>query len=882
MISAANHVPLTPLSFLARARRAFPDKVAVVDADEVAVSYAELGRDCDALAGALRADGVQPGERVAVLDLNSRWLLAAHFAVPGAGAALVALNTRLAASEYRDILAHSRAAILLVSGELLPRLDVRTAGELGVRRVVLLPGTPATALPGATGYDEWLEGRDDLGLQLPADEDAMIAVNYTSGTTGRPKGVIYTHRGAYLNAVSVALEFELTAASCLLWTLPMFHCNGWSMTWGATVVGATHVCLGSFDAQRALDLADRYPVSHLCGAPVVLSELARAGAQRAFVAGRPLRAAVGGAPPTKETIAAVQKMGITVTHLYGLTETYGPSLVCEYQPGWSDLSAAELAGRLSRQGVPAVSVADVQVADGKLRPVPADGASTGEILIRSNTVAAGYLDDEAATAEAFGGGWFHTGDLGVMHPDGYIELTDRSKDIIISGGENIASVEVEKVLAAHPDVLEAAVVARPDPRWGERPVAFVSTERPDLSERELTEFVRQRLAHFKAPDQIYFEVLPKTSTGKIQKNVLRDRARDRNQPEVPGIDLAALERYLPTALADYDPAAGLTARLLTGGRSNLTCLLTQPSGRQWVLRRPPLGHLTPTAHDMGREFRTLSQLEGSGFPAPKPRALCTDQAVIGVTFLLYDYVPGRIIDDAATAGRLTEDEASRLSGELIRTLAQLHAIAPPAPEAGRSRSSIGYLQRQLTRWTDQWQRNQTRELPAFGQLGRRLAEELGRLSPDYPSTFVHGDYRLDNLILDPSSYQVRAVLDWEMSTFGDPLMDLALLLAYWEQPGDRLRRRVNVARNLTVAPGFWSRDRLLSEYLAATGVPGEHLNVCLGLTCLKLACIVEGIHHRHQAGQALDELSAGMADAAPALLELGLMVADQGLAGLAG
>ncbi len=527
MISAANHVPLTPLSFLARSRRAFPDKNAVIDTDETPVTYAELGRDCDALAGALRAAGVRPGDRVAVLDLNSRWLLAAHFAVPGAGAALVALNTRLAASEYRDILAHSRARILLVSGELVPRLDVRTADDLPVGRVVLLPGTPTAALPGAAGYDAWLASQDGQGIELPDDEDAMIAVNYTSGTTGRPKGVVYTHRGAYLNAVSAALEFELTAASCLLWTLPMFHCNGWSMTWGATAVGATHVCLGSFDPQRALDLAGRYPVSHLCGAPVVLSELARAGAQRAFVAERPLRAAVGGAPPTRETIAAVQKMGITVTHLYGLTETYGPSLVCEYQQGWTDLPAADLAGRLSRQGVPAISVADVRIADDKLRPVPADGASTGEILIRSNTVAAGYLDDDQATEEAFRGGWFHTGDLGVMHPDGYIELTDRGKDIIISGGENIASVEVEKALAAHPDVLEAAVVARPDPRWGERPVAFVTTEREDLSERELTDFVRARLAHFKAPDQVYFEALPKTSTGKIQKNVLRDRARDR-------------------------------------------------------------------------------------------------------------------------------------------------------------------------------------------------------------------------------------------------------------------------------------------------------------------------------------------------------------------
>ena len=528
-MSLANHVPLSPLTFLARARRAFPGKTAVVDGDGTEVSYETLGQDCDAMAGALRAGGIEPGDRVAVLDLNTRWLLAAHYGVPGAGAALVALNSRLAAPEYRDILAHSRARVLLLSSALLPALAVSSADQLPVETVVLLPGEPEAALPGARSYEEWLAGCDSRGIELPGDEDAMIAVNYTSGTTGRPKGVVYTHRGAYLNAVSVALEFGLSAASWQLWTLPMFHCNGWSLTWGVTTVGAANVCLPSFDPDRALDLIARYPVTHLCGAPVVLSELARAGARRSFVSDRLVRAAVGGAPPTKEIIAAVQQMGVQVTHLYGLTETYGPSLVCEYQQGWTDLPAAVLAERLSRQGVPTVSVGDVRVADGQLAQVPADGRTVGEILVRSNTVAAGYLDDEQATAEAFRGGWFHTGDLAVLHPDGYIELTDRSKDVIISGGENIASIEVEKVLAAHPDVLEAAVVAVPDQRWGERPVAFVTTAGGAVTERELTDFVRGRLAHFKAPDRVFFETLPKTSTGKIQKHVLRAVARQRNQ-----------------------------------------------------------------------------------------------------------------------------------------------------------------------------------------------------------------------------------------------------------------------------------------------------------------------------------------------------------------
>jgi 3-(methylthio)propionyl---CoA ligase len=528
---AANQVPLSPLTFLDRARRVYGAKTAVIDVDGTGLTYAALGRDCDAMAGALRGSGVRAGERVAVLDLNTRWLLGAHFGVPGAGAVLVAMNSRLAPAEYREILTHSRARLLLVGPALVAALGVAEAAALPVEKVVLLPGDPAVTLPGAQPYHEWLAADDRGGMRAPDDENDMIAVNYTSGTTGRPKGVVYTHRGAYLNAVSVALEFGLAPSSCLLWTLPMFHCNGWSMTWGATAVGASHVCLGSFDPGRALELIDRHPVSHLCGAPVVLSELARLGARTGFVAGRPVRAAVGGAPPPKETIAAVQAMGVHVTHLYGLTETYGPALVGEYQEGWAELPVEELALRLSRQGVPTVSVAEVRVGDARDEPVPADGASVGEILIRSNTVMAGYLDDEPATAEALRGGWFHTGDLGVTHPDGYVELTDRSKDVIISGGENIASVEVEKVLAAHPEVVEVAVVARPDPHWGERPVAFVTTARAGVTEAELIAFVRARLARFKAPDRVYFQVLPKTSTGKIQKHLLREAARGRPADE---------------------------------------------------------------------------------------------------------------------------------------------------------------------------------------------------------------------------------------------------------------------------------------------------------------------------------------------------------------
>ena len=351
---------------------------------------------------------------------------------------------------------------------------------------------------------------------------------------------------------------------------------------------------------------------------------------------------------------------------------------------------------------------------------------------------------------------------------------------------------------------------------------------------------------------------------------------------VPGIDLAALARYLPTVLDDYDPVAGLSVRLLAGGRSNLTCLISQPGG-QWVLRRPPLGHVMPSAHDMVREFRILSELDGTGFPAPRPRALCTDHSVLGVTFLVYDYVPGLIIADEAAAARLTAAAADAVSGELITTLARLHAIVPPPAPPGRSASATDYLRRQVARWTGQWEHTATRDLPAFPRLAGWLRDEVNGLTADYEVTIVHGDYRLDNLILDPGTRQVRAVLDWEMSTLGDPLMDLALLLVYWEEPADGLRRKINVARNLTTGDGFWSREHLVGAYARASARPLDHLPVCLALACLKLAVVMESIHYRHLSGQAIDPLSAGLGDAAPALLELGLAVAaGHGLAGLAG
>jgi aminoglycoside phosphotransferase (APT) family kinase protein len=351
---------------------------------------------------------------------------------------------------------------------------------------------------------------------------------------------------------------------------------------------------------------------------------------------------------------------------------------------------------------------------------------------------------------------------------------------------------------------------------------------------------------------------------------------------VPGVDLAQLAPYLPTVLNDYDPRQELLVRLLPGGRSNLTCLLYQGGVPRWVLRRPPLGHVMPSAHDMAREFAALSMLAPAGFPAPRPRALCQDMSVLGVTFLIYDYVPGLIISSAATARQLGRAEASQVCGSLISTLGQLHTVEPPPLPPGRSASARQYLDRQVDRWTRQWQHTRTRARPAFDQLADWLRTEIASLPTDYPVTIVHGDYRLDNLVLDPASRLIAAVLDWEMSTLGDPLLDLALLLVYWEEPGDGRRTQLNVARDLTTASdGFWSRDRLLREYLSVTGRPAVHLQACLGLACLKLAVIMESIHVRHLAGQALDDLSAGHEEAAPALLDMGLAAARHGVPGLA-
>jgi len=507
--------PLTPTAFLMRAGLVFADRVAVIDGDE-RYTYAEFLQRAQKLAGALRRLGLQHGDRVAVLAPNTHVLLEAHYGVPMAGAVLVALNPRLTAADHARIVQHAEARVLIFDHE----------HESAVAEISRLCGG-ALKLVRAGGSDEYAKLlRDAQPFTSPVeDERALISINYTSGTTGVPKGVMYHHRGAYLQALAMAMHMQLDSASVFLWTLPMFHCNGWCFTWAVTASGATHLCLRKLDPQIVWDHLKNTGVTHFNAAPTVLIMLAWHEAASPL-SGRRIRVATGGAPPTPALLARMAGLGMDVTHLYGLTETFGPAVICEWRPELAALPAAEQAQFKARQGVGNVISQALRVVDAHGADVPPDGVTLGEIALRGNNVMLGYYRDPEATRNAAPDGWFRTGDLAVMQPDRYVEIKDRAKDIIISGGENIASVEVERALSNHPGVLEAAVVAGPDAKWGEVPIAFV-TLKPgaQAAEAELIAYARSVLAHFKAPKRIVFGELPKNATGKIQKFVLRERAK---------------------------------------------------------------------------------------------------------------------------------------------------------------------------------------------------------------------------------------------------------------------------------------------------------------------------------------------------------------------
>ena len=525
----ANFAALTPLDFLTRAAAIYPDKLAVIDGER-RFTYREFHARCRRFADALRRRGIGLGDTVAVLAPNVPALLEAHYGVPMAGAVLNALNYRLDGRSIGFILGHGSAKLLIADREFAPLArDALTGLGKDIPIVDIDDGSGSGGF-GDMEYEAFLaEGDPAASWSSPTDEWSPITLNYTSGTTGNPKGVVYHHRGAYLNALGNAITFGLDRHSVYLWTLPMFHCNGWTYTWAVTAVAGTHVCLRRVEPAPIFAAIAEHNVTHLCGAPVVLNMLVHAPdrVKRSF--DHVVEVATGGAAPPSPVIEAMERMGFRVTHLYGLTESYGPSTSCAWQDEWAALPLSERVAKMARQGVQYLTLDRQRVADpATMQDVPADGAAIGELLLRSNTLMKGYLKNPAATDEAFAGGWFHTGDLAVMHPDFYVEIKDRSKDIIISGGENISSIEVEEVLYRHPQIMEAAVVAKPDEKWGETPCAFVTlkTDAGEVTAADIIDWCRANLAHFKAPKSVVFGPLPKTSTGKIQKYALRERAKE--------------------------------------------------------------------------------------------------------------------------------------------------------------------------------------------------------------------------------------------------------------------------------------------------------------------------------------------------------------------
>ena len=529
--TAANFTPLTPLTFLARTAEVYPEHLSVVHG-ETRYTWAQTYARCRRLASALAKRGVSSGDAVSIVAPNVPAIYEASFAVPMLGAVLNTINTRLDAATIALILEHAQAKVLITDREFSTTVAAALA-ELDHPPLVIDiddPMAPPGTLLGELSYEEFLD-QGDPGFQwiAPDDEWQAISLNYTSGTTGDPKGVVYHHRGAYLNALSNAVGWNMAHHPVYLWTLPMFHCNGWCFPWTIAALAGTNICLRKVEAGAIFDaIADR-GVTHFCGAPIVLSLILNAKPKERRSFEHRVHVMTAAAPPPAAVLEAMEQSGFHMTHVYGLTETYGPAVICAWKKEWDALPMQDQAAKKARQGVRYHVLDGLEVMDPEtMQPVPRDGETMGEVMFRGNVVMKGYLKNPGATDAAMAGGWFHSGDLGVMHPDGYLQLKDRSKDIIISGGENISSIEVENTLYRHPAVLEAAVVARSDEKWGETPCAFVTLkdDAPEISAEDIIAFCRDHLAHFKVPRTVVFGSLPTTSTGKIQKFKLRERAAE--------------------------------------------------------------------------------------------------------------------------------------------------------------------------------------------------------------------------------------------------------------------------------------------------------------------------------------------------------------------
>ena len=526
----ANYVPLSPIGFVERSARVYPNRISLVSGSR-SYTWSETYKRCKQLASALVKSGIKRGDTVSVLSPNNTAIYESHFGVPMTGAVLNTINTRLDANTIAFILNHAETRVLFADSEyssiVKQALDKVNSDILVVN--ISNDAVQHDSIVDILDYEAYIsQGDIDFSWHQPLDEFDAIALNYTSGTTGNPKGVVLHHRGAYLNAISNALNWKLKPHPTYLWILPMFHCNGWCFPWTVAMLAGTNVCLRRVEASAIFDAIEEHDVTHFCGAPIVLNMIVNADDAERRTFDHTVEVMTAASPPPPSVLESIENQGFHVTHVYGLTETYGPAVVCEWHQQWDDLDSESRAKLKARQGVPYSALTGLEVMNpDTMLPQPADGKSIGEVMFRGNNVMTGYLKNPKATDEAFASGWFHSGDLGVMHSDGYLQLKDRSKDIIISGGENISSIEIEDVLFRHPSVLEAAVVAKSDEKWGEVPCAFVTLKpqnSPPPNESDLIDYCRDNMAHFKAPKHIVFGELPKTSTGKIQKFILRQHA----------------------------------------------------------------------------------------------------------------------------------------------------------------------------------------------------------------------------------------------------------------------------------------------------------------------------------------------------------------------